>query len=63
VSLLREVHPQWDAVAARIRVQAVQTMMNDIALTRSLRNHAGIDAALVTIGTELLATTDRTGVR
>jgi len=63
VSLLREVHPQWDAVAARIRVQAVQTMMNDIALTRSLRNHAGIDAVLVTIGTELLATTDRTGVR
>jgi AcrR family transcriptional regulator len=63
VSLLREVHPQWDAVAARIRVQAVQTMMNDIALIRSLRNHAGIDAVLVTIGTELLATTDRTGVR
>jgi AcrR family transcriptional regulator len=63
VSLLREVHPQWDAVRARIRVQAVQTMMNDIALTPSLRNHAGIDSALVTIGTELLATTDRTGVR
>jgi AcrR family transcriptional regulator len=63
VSLLREVHPQWDAVRARIRVQAVQTMMNDIALTPSLRNHAGIDSALVTIGTGLLATTDRTGGR
>jgi AcrR family transcriptional regulator len=62
VSLLREVHPQWDAVSARIRVQAVQTMMNDIALTRSLRNRAGIEPALVTIGTELLATTDRTTV-
>src|SRR6202790_5697423 len=63
VSLLREVHPQWDAVRARIRVQAVQTMMNDIALTPSLRNYAGIDSALVTIGTGLLATTDRTGFR
>jgi AcrR family transcriptional regulator len=61
VSLLREVHPPWDAVRARIRVQAVQTMMNDIALTPSLRNQAGIDSALVTIGTGLLATTDRTG--
>jgi AcrR family transcriptional regulator len=59
VSLLREVHPQWDGVRARIRVQAVQTMMNDIALTPSLRNRAGIESALVTIGTELLGTTDR----
>jgi hypothetical protein len=63
VNLVREVHPQWDAVRARIRVQAVQTMMNDIALTRSLRNRAGVDSALVTIGTALLATADGTGVR
>jgi hypothetical protein len=63
VSLLREVHPQWDAVRARIRVQAVQTMMNDIALTASLRNHVGIDSALVTISTELLATSDRMRIR
>jgi AcrR family transcriptional regulator len=63
VTLLREVHPQWDALRARIRVQAVQTMMNDIALTASLRNHAGIDSALVTIGTELLATSDRMRIR
>jgi hypothetical protein len=63
VSLLREVHPQWDAARARVRVQAVQTMINDIALTPSLRNHAGIDSALITIGTELLATTDGTRVR
>ena len=61
VGLLREVHPQWDAVRARIRVQAVQTMMNDIALTRSLRHRGGFDSALVAIGTELLglATADR----
>ena len=58
VGLLRAVHPQWDAVRARIRVQAVQTMMNDIALTPSLRNRDGVDSALVSIGTELFATAD-----
>ena len=60
VTLLREVHPQWDAVTARIRVQAAQTVMNDIALIPSLRDSAGVEAALVTIGAELLATTDQT---
>ena len=60
VSLLRDVHPQWDAVTARIRVQAAQTVMNDIALIPSLRESAGLEAALVTIGAELLATTDQT---
>jgi AcrR family transcriptional regulator len=60
VTLLREVHPQWDAVTARIRVQAAQTVMNDIALIPSLRESAGLEAALVTIGAELLATTDQT---
>jgi AcrR family transcriptional regulator len=60
VTLLREVHPQWDAVTARIRVQAAQTVMNDIALIPSLRASAGVEGALVTIGAELLATTDQT---
>jgi AcrR family transcriptional regulator len=60
VTLLREVHPHWDAVTARIRVQAAQTVMNDIALIPSLRESAGLEAALVTIGAELLATTDQT---
>lgn len=59
VSLLREVHPQWDAVTARIRVQAAQTVMNDIALIPPLRESAGLEAALVTIGAELLATAHR----
>jgi AcrR family transcriptional regulator len=63
VGLVREVHPQWEAVRARIRVQAVQTMMNDIALTPALRTHAGVESALVTIGTEILATADGTRVR
>ncbi len=39
VALMREVHPQWDTVHARIRVQAVQTMMNNIALTPHLRSY------------------------
>jgi AcrR family transcriptional regulator len=58
VGLLREVHPHWDAVTARIRVQAAQTMMNDIALIPSARESADIESALVTIGAELLATAD-----
>lgn len=57
VGLLRQVHPQWDPTAARIRVQAVQTMMDDVALTPSLRDCIGVKTALVTIGAELLATT------
>jgi AcrR family transcriptional regulator len=63
VTLLREVHPQWDAVTARIRVQAAQTVINDIALIPSLRDSTDIEAALVTIGAELLATTDGVPVR
>ncbi|HEX7823878.1 MAG TPA: TetR/AcrR family transcriptional regulator, partial [Mycobacterium sp.] len=60
VNLLREVHPHWDAVTARIRVQAAQTVMNDIALIPSLRHGTDIQSALVTIGSELLETTDPT---
>jgi AcrR family transcriptional regulator len=63
VNLLREVHPEWDAVHARIRVQAALTVMNDVALTPSLRNCAGVESALVSIGAELLATTDGMRVR
>ncbi|WP_319445512.1 MULTISPECIES: TetR/AcrR family transcriptional regulator [unclassified Mycobacterium] len=63
VNLLREVHPQWDAVTARIRVQAAQTMMNDIALVPSVRERTDVESALVTIGTELLATADDSPVR
>ena len=54
VTLTRQVHPQWDAVQARIRVQAVQTMMNNIALTPHLRGYSNVESALVTIGAELL---------
>jgi len=60
VTLLREVHPQWDAVTARIRVQAALTVMNDIALIPSLREGSDIKSAMVTIGAELLETTGQT---
>ena len=55
VTLTRKVHPQWDTVPARIRVQAVQTMMNNIALTPHLRRFANTESDLVTIGAEILA--------
>jgi AcrR family transcriptional regulator len=62
VNLLREVHPQWDAVTARIRVQAAQTVMNDIALIPSVRESTDVESAMVAIGAGLLATTDDVGV-
>ncbi|MFQ6398136.1 TetR/AcrR family transcriptional regulator [Nocardia sp. KC 131] len=54
VHLATRVHPDWDPVSARIRVQAVQTMMNDVALMPHLRAHPGVDAALLDIGARLL---------
>jgi hypothetical protein len=55
------VHPSWDATHARIRVQAVQTMMNDIAAVPELREYSDVESALVAIGAELLAINDGTG--
>ena len=59
VALMREVHPDWDSVHARIRVQAVQTMMNTIALSPHLRRLSDVESALVSIGAELLAISDQ----
>ncbi len=58
VQLMRDVHPSMDAVRARIRVQAAQTMMNDAALTRHTREYPGIAVALESIGAGLLGITD-----
>ncbi|MGO8936855.1 MAG: TetR/AcrR family transcriptional regulator [Mycobacterium sp.] len=63
VNLLRHVHPSWDAIHARIRVQAVQTMMNDIAAVPELREYSDVESALVAIGAELLAINDDTRSR
>ncbi|MGO9033865.1 TetR/AcrR family transcriptional regulator [Mycobacterium sp.] len=63
VNLLRQVHQSWDAIPARIRVQAVQTMMNDIAGVPELREYSDVESALVAIGAELLAINDDTRSR
>lgn len=54
VHLVQQVHPGWDPISARIRVQAAQTIMNEIALIPHLRKRSGVDAALATIGAGLL---------
>ncbi|MET7767141.1 TetR/AcrR family transcriptional regulator [Nocardia sp. NPDC005366] len=59
VHLACQVHPGWDPVTTRIRVQAAQTVMNDIALMPQLRVRAGIDEALRVVSAELLAIRQR----
>ncbi|MET8648774.1 TetR/AcrR family transcriptional regulator [Nocardia aurea] len=54
VHLAVQVHPDWDPLTTRIRVQAAQTTMNDIALIPSLRTRAGVDAALHDVSAALL---------
>lgn len=54
VQLLRQVHPGWDSTRARIRVQAVQLMMNHLALTPHLRRFSSVESVLTTIGASLL---------
>ncbi|MFD4351575.1 hypothetical protein ACFWPX_03405 [Nocardia sp. NPDC058518] len=58
VHLISTVHPDCDTASARIRVQAAQTMMNDIAFMSPLRARAGADTTLLTIGARLLAIGD-----
>lgn len=48
VHLLREVHPDWDPVASRIRAQAAQILGNDIAMDRHVRSR---DTAAATTST------------
>lgn len=61
VNLVRQVHPSWDATHTRIRVQAVQTMINDIPAVPVLREQPGVDCALAALGAELLAISDSPG--
>ncbi|MFC9664668.1 TetR/AcrR family transcriptional regulator [Nocardia sp. NPDC127606] len=58
VHLARQVHPTWDPSRARIRVQAVQSIANELALTPRCRPHPGIESTAVAIGEELLAISD-----
>ncbi|MEV0247605.1 TetR/AcrR family transcriptional regulator [Nocardia sp. NPDC050712] len=58
VYLVGEVHSEWDPVAIRIRVQALLTVLNEIALAPELRGRNGIGAALLAIGAELLVVSE-----
>lgn len=55
VHLLRRLHPAFDPVAARIRVQAAQTMINDTARTPHLRAIPDLSGPLATIAGRVLA--------
>lgn len=54
VRLVRSTHPGLDATSARIRVQAVINMVNDIALTGHLRRYGNVNEALVGLGMNLM---------
>lgn len=54
VHLVRQLHPDWSAVEARIRVQACQIMINDIVVMPRLRNQPGVATAVADIGFALL---------
>ncbi|WP_162461267.1 MULTISPECIES: TetR/AcrR family transcriptional regulator [unclassified Mycolicibacterium] len=55
VHLVRQLQPDWSAAEARIRVQACQIMINDIVVTRRLRDQPGVATVLKDIGFALLA--------
>ncbi|WP_327144849.1 TetR/AcrR family transcriptional regulator [Nocardia sp. NBC_01327] len=55
VGLARRVHPDWDPIGARVRVQAAQTVLNELALTTRVRAVPGADAAVLAVGAVLLA--------
>jgi AcrR family transcriptional regulator len=54
VGLLLDVHPDLGAGPARVRVQAVLTVVNDVARTPHLRTLPGVEDALHVIGSALL---------
>ncbi|MFC9998626.1 TetR/AcrR family transcriptional regulator [Nocardia sp. NPDC127526] len=54
VDLVRSVHPDWNQATARIRVQAAQTMCNEIALTTRATPPPDLISPLATIGDRLL---------
>ncbi|WP_328605632.1 TetR/AcrR family transcriptional regulator [Amycolatopsis sp. NBC_00345] len=55
VRLLRETRPDMGPQEARVRVQAVLTVVNDVSRTPHLRALPGIDGRLRTLGVTLLA--------
>jgi len=63
VHLVRQLHPDWSAAEARIRVQACQIMINDIVVMPRLRDQSGVAAAVAAIGLALLGVPDEVGSR
>lgn len=63
VRLLRETDPGLSVGHARVRVQAVLTVANDIARTRHLRTMPAIAAALLSIGERVLGLPPRIPTR
>ncbi|MFI6173390.1 TetR/AcrR family transcriptional regulator [Nocardia sp. NPDC051052] len=61
VHLLRGLHPDWDPIPARMRVQAAQSMLNDLALTPHLRAFPDIVSASAALGAEVLALSELRG--
>jgi len=55
VHLTRQLHPHWTLTEARIRVQAAQMLINDIAVIPRLRDLAGAEAVVVDLAVALLA--------
>ncbi|MFE3189417.1 TetR/AcrR family transcriptional regulator [Nocardia sp. NPDC059240] len=55
IHLAVQVHPAWDPVTARIRIQAAQTILNEIALTPRSRLTPAVESAAVTAAATLLA--------
>ncbi|TXJ75913.1 TetR family transcriptional regulator [Streptomyces lavendulae] len=54
LQLLHAVHPAMTPAEARVRVQTVLTVVNDVARTPRLATRPGIDRALYQLGCELL---------
>lgn len=59
VHLVRQVHPEWDPIRARIHVQAAQSMVNDVALTPRARRQPNVGAVLRAVGSRILGIVDR----
>jgi AcrR family transcriptional regulator len=55
VHLVRQLHPSRTITEARVRVQAAQIMITDVAVIPRLRNLPGLEAVLTDIAVSLLA--------
>ncbi|HEY3685076.1 MAG TPA: TetR/AcrR family transcriptional regulator [Streptosporangiaceae bacterium] len=60
IGAVRRLHPGIDATAARVRVYAAMSVINDLVQVRALRARGDLDACLTAVGRAVLtAPTDR----